>query len=297
MSDPADSRSAPSGRAVDAGETAARPPVELTVASFNVHAGIDGWGRPFDLVAGCRDLDADVLVLEEAWSPDGGVSQAEEVAAALGYPHVIDEPMARGRRGRPDPAATDKWVQPFGYRADRHALYLDGHLALPAKVAESTRFTEAEPGALNLAVLTRMPVARSEVIELGRRRGDLLRRIAIVVDLPVGGTRLVVLGVHMPHLTRGSPFQYRDLRRRALARVGDRPSVIVGDMNLWGPPVELLLGGWKRTVKGKTWPAWRPHSQVDHVLVRGPGLTVVSAGVAPAAGSDHRGVRARLRLG
>ena len=58
----------------------------VTVASFNIH-----WGRrprvyePFDVVAACRQLDVDVLALQEVWRPDRGTSVAEEVADALGY--------------------------------------------------------------------------------------------------------------------------------------------------------------------------------------------------------------------
>ena len=29
--------------------------IVLTVANFNLHAGVDGWGRPFDPIAVCRD--------------------------------------------------------------------------------------------------------------------------------------------------------------------------------------------------------------------------------------------------
>ena len=66
-------------------------------------------------------------------------------------------------------------------------------------------------------------------------------------------------------------------------------------MNLWGPPVRIFLPEWHRAVKGRTWPAWSPHSQIDHVLVRGP-LGIASGEVLANAGSDHRPVRARLTL-
>ena len=59
-------------------------------------------------------------------------------------------------------------------------------------------------------------------------------------------------------------------------------------MNLWGPPIHAFLGQWQRAVKGKTWPAWRPHSQLDHILVRGlPGARlggVARVGVRPPSG-------------
>jgi endonuclease/exonuclease/phosphatase family metal-dependent hydrolase len=50
-------------------------------------------------------------------------------------------------------------------------------------------------------------------------------------------------------------------------------------------------------VRGRTWPASRPHSQIDHILVRRrDGTEVVHAEVLPAVGSDHRPVRATLRV-
>ena len=62
----------------------------LTVANFNLHAGVDGWGRPFDTIAVCRELGTDVMALEESWtSAEAGapdeIGQAEQIAAALGY--------------------------------------------------------------------------------------------------------------------------------------------------------------------------------------------------------------------
>jgi endonuclease/exonuclease/phosphatase family metal-dependent hydrolase len=54
------------------------------------------------------------------------------------------------------------------------------------------------------------------------------------------------------------------------------------------------MPGWRRAVVGRTWPAWRPHSQIDHILVRGA-LQPVRGEVLPHGGSDHRPVRAELR--
>ncbi len=59
----------------------------LSIANYNMHCGMDGWGRPYDYVAAIAALDADVIVLEEAWTvagdPSGG--QAAEAARYLGY--------------------------------------------------------------------------------------------------------------------------------------------------------------------------------------------------------------------
>jgi endonuclease/exonuclease/phosphatase (EEP) superfamily protein YafD len=71
--------------------------------------------------------------------------------------------------------------------------------------------------------------------------------------------------------------------------------VVAGDCNFWGPPVVILLAdGWRRTVTGRTWPARRPHSQIDQVLVRPGDVRVLDAEVGADVGSDHRPLRVRV---
>jgi endonuclease/exonuclease/phosphatase family metal-dependent hydrolase len=106
---------------------------------------------------------------------------------------------------------------------------------------------------------------------------------------------VVVAGTHMAHLSSGSPVQFARLRRELATCASGGPAVLAGDLNLWGPPVDALLRGWRRAVRGRTWPAWRPHSQPDHVLVHGD-VEVVRGEVFEHAGSDHRPVRAMLRV-
>ena len=77
---------------------------------------------------------------------------------------------------------------------------------------------------------------------------------------------------------------------------GPEPAIVAGDFNMWGPGVTVLLRGWRRTVRGATYPAHRPHSQIDHVFLRG-GVQALSGEVLPDSGSDHRPVRVRLRVG
>src|SRR5579863_8777313 len=98
------------------------PPV--VVASYNVHGGVDGWGRPFDVVGACRRLDADVLVLQECWSPDGDASLAARVAAALGY-RAEELPFARGRISRPHADPGRRWG-PRLWARHASGLRLDG---------------------------------------------------------------------------------------------------------------------------------------------------------------------------
>jgi endonuclease/exonuclease/phosphatase family metal-dependent hydrolase len=67
-------------------------------------------------------------------------------------------------------------------------------------------------------------------------------------------------------------------------------------MNMWGWCAERLAGpGWRRAVRGRTYPSPRPHSQTDHILAN-DAVRVVAAEVVPQVLSDHRPVRARLRF-
>lgn len=270
------------------------PADTFVVATFNLHAGVDGWGRPFDVLAACRTIDADVLVLEENWAPDDGPSVAQEVAGALGY-SVFEHALAGGRLALPHPGADERWMRSMDWRGASHAIYLDSERPYGDTVRRSRRFVDARRGRWGVAVLSRLPVVGTEVIELGRLSRDRARRAALVAQVAVGADAVTVVGTHMSHITYGAPRQFVQLRRRLEATVGSRPAVLAGDMNLWGPPVAALFWGWRRAVRAKTWPAWRPHSHVDHVLVRGP-LQVVDAEVLGMSGSDHLPVRVSFRL-
>jgi endonuclease/exonuclease/phosphatase family metal-dependent hydrolase len=256
-----------------------------------VHGGVDGWGRPFDVVAECAALDADVLVLQESWAPsEGGPSTAATVGDHLGY-DVIEEGMARGRLFDPDPSADHRW----GPRP-RHA-----HVSFRLDDPRSRRLNfdrlhpHFSPGTFGIAVLTRIPVSDRAVISLGQLKRDPARRLAITCTVPVGDEALTVVGTHMSHLLQRSPVQFRELRS-LLPDPGVSAVALAGDMNLWGPPLAALFPGWRRAVRGRTWPSFRPHSQLDHVLVT-PSVSVIDARIAERSGSDHLPVRVSLGVG
>jgi endonuclease/exonuclease/phosphatase family metal-dependent hydrolase len=269
-------------------------PVDLVIASFNVHAGVDGWGRPWDVAAAVRCLDADVVVLQEVWSPDGEPSTASVIGSCLGY-KVAERALARGRRAVPHPEADHRWMRSLDWRGEGHALFLDSERPLSPRVLRSARFDEAEPGSWGIAVLSRLPILADEVLDLGRLPRDRVTRAALVVRVAVGSRPLTVVGTHMSHLTYGSPLHFLRLHDTLRRQADGQPSVLAGDMNLWGPPTSLFFADWRRTVSGRTWPAWRPHSQIDHILVRGPVAASQSA-VMPDFGSDHLAVRTALTL-
>jgi len=151
-----------------------------------------------------------------------------------------------------------------------------------------------EHGAWGIAMLSRVDLRATATLDLGQLRRDPARRGAIAVEVEVDGRPLRVIGTHLSHLSHGSVLQLRALHR--LIAAPQTPAVLLGDMNMWGPPLSALLPGWSRAVRGRTWPAWRPVAQLDHILVT-TGVSLLGAGeVVPVRGSDHLPVRARLTL-
>jgi endonuclease/exonuclease/phosphatase family metal-dependent hydrolase len=259
----------------------------LTLATFNIHMGIDGWGRPFDAVAACAQLEAHVMVIQESWSPGGGrPSTVQRVAAELGYDIVAEVPLARGRLFDPLPTAADRWG-PLASPVRKSFRLDDEHWGMRAGPADRA-FTH---GSWGLGLLSRVPFSNPTVIDLGKLRRDAARRAVIHCDIDVGGVSMAVYGTHMSHITHGSHAQYRRLSRQLPPP--SSAAVLAGDMNLWGPPVSSYFRGWRRALRARTWPAHRPHSQLDHVLVT-PAVRVLDAYVGDFAGSDHRPVVVRL---
>ena len=242
-------------------------PPELAIASFNIH-----WGRglrwlgckPFDPVAACARLDADVLVLQESFSPDGGPAQHDAIAEALGY-EVVAEPLAR------------TVVEP--------APRVVGRAGAPGGVGDWC-----------LAVLSRLPTVATNVTPLPQLRFDPCSRAVVRVDVPVGDRTLAVHGTHLAHLEMGAllPSQRRALRE-VLAPAPD-PALLIGDMNMWSWCVRALApAGWRRVGRGRTFPTPYPHSRIDHLVVS-PSVEVRSIEVVDERGSDHRPIRARLAV-
>lgn len=259
----------------------------LVVATYNLHGGIDGWGRPFDVVAACRRLDADVLVLQETWAPAGGVGMVDELGEALGY-ETVSVPMATGWQYPPSPAAHGGW----GPRRRRHPGV--GMRVVRTSSRGGPPRVPGTLGTIGLALCTRLPLRTSEVVDLGQQPGDLVPRRAIVAEVVVDGGPLVVVGTHMSHLRHGSPQQLRRLGRLLPPRT--TPAVLAGDMNLWGPPLVALLPGWRRAATGRTWPSTAPVFQIDHVLAT-PAVRVLNGGVERTGRSDHLPLWARLDPG
>ncbi len=236
----------------------------FTIVSFNAHGGLGPLRNrtcaPYDLSSVLRAFDTDVIVVQESWWPDDGAAVVDEVADDLGA-KIFSHKFGRGR------------MHPWPH------VPRDGR----------------GPGDVGLSIITRLPAQEVGRLAVGRVFADPTpERGAIHLELDVDGTIVDLVGLHLTsRLPYGPPIQLR--RLAPLLPQPGRPAVAAGDCNFWGPGVLTLLPGWRRAVRGRTWPAILPHSQIDHILVR-PEVAVVDSAVLPDVGSDHRPVRATLDL-
>jgi len=100
--------------------------------------------------------------------------------------------------------------------------------------------------------------------------------------------------VHGAHLSHGSYRQYRRVSDIVATLDPALPILLGGDFNSWRPLLRLLLPGWRSLVNARTWPARSPHSQIDHLLVRGPWTSL--GGFASDGGSAIEPSSADVRL-
>jgi len=151
-------------------------------------------------------------------------------------------------------------------------------------------------GVWELALCSRLPICARWTIPIGSIGNDIASpRSMLACTIDVNGAEVDIVAVHVSsRIWSLAPARHLNaLRPQLPAR--DRLAVVAGDCNLWGPGVISVLPGWRRAVRGRTFSAVYPHSQIDHVLVR-KNVSVLSGEVLPATPSDHRPVRVRLRV-
>jgi endonuclease/exonuclease/phosphatase family metal-dependent hydrolase len=240
----------------------------FTITSLNAHAGVGprtyGPRAPYDLAAVVEELAGDLLVVQETWWPDGESSAVAEAAERLGA-QLFELPFGR--------AVISPWPH----------VRRDG----------------SGTGTSGISVVSKLPARLVRHVPFGQVPNDhTVERKGILLEVDTPGGTIDLIGLHLSsRLPYGPPMQLR--RLRAQLPPARRPGIIVGDCNFWGPGVVACLPGWRRAVRGRTWPARAPHSQIDHVLLRdGPTrrFVVVDAAVLRDVGSDHRPVRTTLEL-
>ena len=261
-------------------------PAPLRVATYNVHAGVDGWGRPSDAVDAAVALDADVLFLQESWRSES-VDLAADVAARTGAT-ARTYSLGSGFRVTGG-TGTAGWQPRMALLLGGRALFLDSERPLrPHAVRYLATAQGVERGEWCVGIVTRLPILGEEVVELTHLPRDLARRRLVHLTLETTAGPLEALGLHGAHLSHGSLAQYGELVGDLDERVGHGEAALLGgDLNAWGFLARRVLRGWRHAGRGATWPAWHPHSQLDHLFVRGP-VEVLGGGAVAALSSDHR---------
>ncbi|UDY34674.1 endonuclease/exonuclease/phosphatase family protein [Dermatobacter hominis] len=231
----------------------------MRVATFNVRHGQPPRSRRADharLLDAVRTLDADVVALQELDRRTrrvGGVDQPLLIAEATG----LEVTFAR---------AIDHDGGEYGVAlATRSAPEWSEVLPLPGS---------GEPRVALMALVDDADVPADAVgadREGGRRRARpwavACTHLATATDVAVGQLRMVLAAVD--------------------ELAGDRPAVVLGDLNLGPDRVGPVLSatGWVAAPSGPTHPTTRPDRRIDWVLVRR--ATVRSAHVVDVRASDH----------
>jgi endonuclease/exonuclease/phosphatase family metal-dependent hydrolase len=230
---------------------------DLRIASFNMHWGVSRRLSRYDIGSALQSLTADLVAVQEVWTPASGRDDLLLAANALGYtvtPCVMSA------------------------SADFDGLKLD--------VGDAVT-----PGAWGSCWLHRHDSVTDWHIRLGHAPGDA-PRLAHFLSVTLDGRRVDLVNVHLTHRFPLSIAQLC-VAVRGLDRYRG-PRVLVGDTNL-PRSVAARLCGLRHAVRGPTFPAGRPMVQPDHILVS-QHWSVVHSAVLPGLGSDHQAVVATLRL-
>lgn len=265
----------------------------MRVATFNLHAGVDGWGRPTRVLDAVRGLDADLLFLPELWRGDAGADLYEDLAASLAMRGAF-APLARGERltsGR----GGASWQPRLAHLTGERGLFFDEHRALTAaQRLHRERADVLESGTWGLGLLTRLALEEVRVVPMGRLPREKVERALVIARVRDGDHPFYAIALHGAHLSHGSHRLYQRVNAVAAGLDPATPILLGGDFNCWGPLLRRLLPGWEPLARARTWPARHPHSQIDHLLGRGAwrprGCFTVDGG------SDHRALVVDLDL-
>ena len=264
----------------------------MLVATSNIHAGVDGYGRRTGALDATLDLGADLLFVQELFV--GAEDQAAAIEAA-GYQRVAYESLATCTRFT-NASGGKGWEPPLGLLSGDQGLYFDANRSLsPRRVAERDARQGGQVGQWGVGLFTRHEILSVELLPVRQLRRDKTGRTVIVAHLRNEvGREYRAVAIHGAHLSHGSLPQYREIARELNTHDPLTPTILAGDFNCWRPLLRMVLPKWRSGVRARTWPAWMPHSQIDHILLRGPWR--VSEARAVRTGSDHRALVAQLDL-
>ncbi len=240
----------------------------MRVVTYNIHAGVDGYGRANKVVDSAVSLRPELLFSQEVWR-GAAEDQYEELRTRLELNGTFvslgsGERMTDGRGGR-------GWQSPLALLRGEVGLFFDERRDLTAhQRAVRANSSGREAGEWGVALLTSLPIDGIDIVSLPQLRRDKVERSLVVATLRLDGRAFYAVAIHGAHLTHGSLLQYRHVARKLNELSATLPVVVGGDFNCWRPLLRTVLRGWRSGVRARTWPAWRAHSQIDHLLFRGP---------------------------
>jgi endonuclease/exonuclease/phosphatase family metal-dependent hydrolase len=246
----------------------------VRIATFNILHGRSPSDDRVDvgrLAAAVKDLDADVLGLQEVDRDQPRSSGADLTAVAAEAMGAVDSQFVAALAGTPG----GTWMAATG---------------------------EEQPGSASygIALLSRYPVVSWRVVRLptlhsrvpmwfrGSRRPVLVTdeprvAVAAVVDGPFG--EVTVANTHLSFVPGWNVLQLRSLVR---SLTGTRePLVLVGDLNMEQRRA-AQVSGLRPLATAATFPVDEPRQQLDHVLARGRLAATSPAESRRMPLSDHR---------
>jgi endonuclease/exonuclease/phosphatase family metal-dependent hydrolase len=246
----------------------------ITVASYNMRKaiGLDRRRDPHRVLEVLREIDADIIALQEADKRFGGRGSA--VPHELIDAHGMYKPVHLGVRHR---RVFDK--------ARKHTDRL---------LKVNTR----NIGWHGNAILVKRHVG---VIDCAALDLPMLEpRGAVMAELLIGDTALRVIGMHLDLSGLWRRRQMRAILQAIAARPQKMPTVLMGDTNEWREAAGCLSElepDFHVAPTGPSFHARHPVAALDRIVVH-KDLTIESAGVhmSPAArrASDHLPIWARL---
>jgi endonuclease/exonuclease/phosphatase family metal-dependent hydrolase len=248
----------------------------ITVASYNMRKaiGTDRRRRPDRVLDVLREIDADVVALQEADKRFGGRGAA--VPHALMDDHGLYKPVPVGTRNR---RVLDR--VPGGKRVD-----------------EMLKLNTRNMGWHGNALLVKRHIGILDVEAL--QLPTLEPRGAVLAELLINDTPLRVVGMHLDLSGLWRRRQMRAILDAIEQRPQKMPTVLMGDTNEWRVAAGCLkdIGpDYLIAPTGASFHARHPVAQLDRIIVHCD-LRIEAAGVhvseAARRASDHLPIWARL---
>ena len=249
----------------------------ITVASYNMHKaiGLDRRRNPARVLEVLREMDADVVALQEADKRFGTRSSA--VPHELIDGHGLYKPVE------------------FGVSHSRLAHALPYGEALENKLGLATRNLGWHGNAI--LVKREVEITGCEALKLP----TLEPRGAVVAELKVRGQPIRIIGMHLDLSGLVRKRQIRAVLKHIDACHEDMPTVMMGDMNEWRVANGCLAEFGEDYVIADTGPSYhsrRPVAGLDKIVCDAR-LKIEECGVhlsdKSRMASDHLPVWARLR--